>query len=57
MQILRKRLVITGNSLAVQWLGLGTFHCPGLCSISGHRTKIPQAAWYDPPLQKKVIIT
>ena len=31
-----------GNSLAVQWLGLSTFHCSGLGSIPGRRTKIPQ---------------
>ena len=32
-----------GNSLAVQWSGLGTFTAEGLGSIPGQGTKIPQA--------------
>ena len=32
-----------GNSLAVQWLGLGAFTAMGLGSIPGQGTKIPQA--------------
>ena len=31
-----------GNSLVVQWLGLGTFTDMGLGSIPGRGTKIPQ---------------
>ena len=37
-----------GNSLAVQWLGLGAFTAQGLGSIPGWGTKIPEAthvAW------------
>ena len=33
-----------GNSLAVQWLGLGDFTAEGVGSIPGWGTKIPQAA-------------
>ena len=33
---------LTGNSLAVQWLRLGTFTAVALGSIPGQRTKIPQ---------------
>ena len=32
-----------GNSLAVQWLGLGAFTAVGPGSIPGRGTKIPQA--------------
>ena len=34
-----------GNSLAVQWLGLGAFTARVIGSIPGGGTKIPQAAW------------
>ena len=33
-------------TLVVQWLGL-CFHCQGLGSIPGRRTKIPQATWHS----------
>ena len=33
-----------GNSLVVQWLGLGAFTAKGLDSIPGQGTKIPQAS-------------
>ena len=33
----------SGNSLAVQWLGLCTFTAEGTGSTPGQRTKIPQA--------------
>ena len=36
----------TGNSLAVHWLGLGTFTAEGLGSIPGQGNKIPQATHY-----------
>ena len=36
---------IRGNSLAVQWLGLGAFTAEGPGSIPGWGTKIPQAVW------------
>ena len=32
-----------GNSLAVQWIGLGRFHCHSPGSIPGQGTKIPRA--------------
>ena len=35
-----------GNSLAVQWLGLGTFTARGPGSGPGPGTKTPQAAWH-----------
>ena len=42
--------MVTGNSLAVQWLGLCTLTAEGpgegLGSIPGQGTKIPQAAWH-----------
>ena len=34
-----------GTSLAVQWLGLGSFTPVGLDLIPGQGTKILQAAW------------
>ena len=40
----------TGNSLAVQWLGLRTFIAKGPGSIPGQGTRIPQDAWHS---QKK----
>ena len=36
--------VVTGNSLAVQWLGFGAFTAVGPGLIPGRGTKIPQAA-------------
>ena len=36
---------VAGISLAVRWLGLGTFLAMGLGSIPGRGTKIPQAIW------------
>ena len=35
--------LVTGNSLAVQWLGLHAFIAKGSGSIPGWGTKIPQA--------------
>ena len=35
---------MSGNSLAVQWLGHGAFIAGTLGSIPGRETKIPQAA-------------
>ena len=39
-----------GNSLVVQWLGLGAFIAEGTGSIPGRETKIPQATQHG---QKK----
>ena len=36
---------VGGTSLAVQWLGLGSFTPVGLDLIPGQGTKILQAAW------------
>ena len=36
------KYLINGNSLAVLWLGLGTFTAVGLGLIPGRGTKIPQ---------------
>ena len=35
----------TGNSLAVQWLGLHAFTAEGEGSIPGWGTRVPKAAW------------
>ena len=45
-------MLISGNSLKVQWLGLHAFIAKGLGSIPGWGTRIPQAVSYD---QKKKI--
>ena len=43
-----------GNSLVVQWLGLGTFTTEGLGSIPGWGTKILKAMQRDnPSINKK----
>ena len=39
------KLFVTWNSLLVQWLGLGIFHCLGPGSIPGWGIKIPKATW------------
>ena len=44
---------ILGNSLAVQWSGLGAFTAEGLGSIPGWGTKIPQATWRGPKDKKR----
>ena len=49
-----------GNSLVVQWLGLGALTAGTRGSIPGRGTKIPQAARHGPPpqqQQKRVIGT
>ena len=38
----------TGNSLAVQWLGLGTFTAEGTGSVLGGGTKIPASRVAQP---------
>ena len=43
----------TGNSQAVQWLGLSTFTIMGPGSILGWETKIPQVAWLGFKNKKK----
>ena len=44
------RVILVGNSLAAQWLGLGAFTAGGLCSIPGWGPEILQATWHG---QKK----
>ena len=39
---------VGGTSLAVQWLGLGSFTPVGLDLIPGQGTKIPYATWHGP---------
>ena len=46
-------MLIVGNSLAVQWLGIGTFTVNGLGSILGQGTKILQDVWRASPRQRK----
>jgi len=36
---------MTGNSLAVHWLGLYTYTAKGVGLIAGQGTKIPQDLW------------
>ena len=48
-------LRLSGNALAVQWLGLCALTAKGPSSVSGQGTKIPQAAQHDSP-QKIIII-
>ena len=43
----------TGNSLAVQWLGLGTFTAEGPGSTPGRGIKIPQAGQQGQKKKKK----
>ena len=43
----------TGNSLAVQWLGVGTFTAEGPGSIPGQGTKIPQQATWCGKKERK----
>ena len=42
-----------GTSLAVWWLGLGTFTARALGSIPGQESKIPQAKQRSPLKKKK----
>ena len=42
-----------GNSVAVQWLGLGASTAGGTGSIPGQGTRIPQAAWWRGQKKKK----
>ena len=42
-----------GNSLAVQWLGLGAFTAGAQGSIPGWGTKIPHVAQHSQPEKKK----
>ena len=44
---------IYGNSLAVQWLGLGAFTAMSPGSIPGQGTKIPQASQHSQKKKKK----
>ena len=44
---------LLGNSLAVQWLGLGVFIAEDLGSIPGRGPKILQATWCMRPKKKK----
>ena len=44
---------LSGNSLAVQWLGLCTFTAEDLSSVSGCRTRILQAEWHSQKKKKE----
>ena len=44
---LRSWVIIPGNSLAAQWLGLHALTGSGLGSIRGQGTQIPQATQYS----------
>ena len=46
-------MVIVGNSLAVQWLGLYTFTAEGMGLIPGRGTKTLQAMQHDQKFKKK----
>ena len=45
--------IISGTSLAVQWLRLCTSNAGGGGSIPGQGTKIPHATWHGPPPHQK----
>ena len=47
------KVVNTGNSLVVKWLGLCAFTAKGLGSIPGRGTKIPQATRRNLKRKKK----
>ena len=49
MNIQKQKYTYTGNSLAVQWLGLCALTANGTGSILGRGSKIPQAKWHDTP--------
>ena len=51
---LKIKLLVLGNSLAVQWLGLRAFTSEGLGSIPGWGTNIPEAVWYSQKKKKKI---
>ena len=42
---LHLKIILIGDSLAVQWLGLSAFTATGLGLIFGPGTKIPQVDW------------
>ena len=44
---------MTGNSLVVQWLGLGALTAEGPGSISGRGTQIPQAVRHGQKQKKR----
>ena len=46
------RSLVLGNSLAVQWLGLGAFTAKSLGSIPGQGTKIQQDTWHSQSKKK-----
>ena len=48
-----KKMCMSGNSLAFQWLGLRALMAEGPGSTPGRGTKIPQAAWCDQKQKKK----
>ena len=47
----------SGNSLAIQWLGLHALPAEGPGSIPGQGTKIPQAVWWGQEKKKKSLHT
>ena len=49
------KILIVGNSLAVQWLGIGTFPVNGLGSIPDQGTKILQDMRPLPTPKKKLL--
>ena len=46
----------SGNSLAIQWLGLLSSHCQGSGSISSHWTKIPQGSEAVQPKKELIFL-
>ena len=44
----------SGNSWAIQWLGLCASTSEGKGLIPGQRTKVPQAAWHGQKKKKKM---
>ena len=50
---IHEKKFFSGNSLVVQWLGLGPLTAVGLGSISGQGTKISQAPWHGKKNKKR----
>ena len=52
VSLVKNHVEHSGNSLVVQWLGLGASTAGGLGSIPGWGTKISQATQCSPPKKK-----
>ena len=46
------KIVLLGNSVVVQWIGLGALTARGPGLIPGWGTKVPHAAWRSQKIKK-----